>query len=154
MKKNAFKHYKRNLGDEAAWIDYRKKKAFLTMTLQKARKEAWENFTQSLNEDSTSKEVWDKIKLLRNKKTNRNIILKSSTSSSFIHSPEQVANALAQEFSTRGINLSVQNNPSASFEYDNSSQYNRNFSIHELKRSLKMGTSNTPGPGILDMWAG
>ena len=143
LKKNAFKHYKKNLGDESAWIEYRKKKAFLTMTLQKAKKEAWEKFTQSLNEESTSKEVWDKIRLLRNKKTNKNIILKSS--SSFIHCPYQVGEILAQEFSTRGININIQNNPSF-FTYDNSSKYNNNFTIHELKRALRMGSSNTPGP--------
>ena len=68
QKKQAFKHYKRNRGNDEAWINYRKKKAHLSFVLNKARKEAWEKFTSTFKEDTRSKIVWDKVKALRNKK--------------------------------------------------------------------------------------
>ena len=94
MKKSAYRKYRSNLGNIALWINYRKLKAQLTYTLQKARKEAWNDYISSINKDTPSSEIWNKIRILRNKRTYKYIILKIENS--FIHCPQQISEIFAK----------------------------------------------------------
>ena len=131
------------------WITYKRNKAILKYTINRAKKDAWKTFVDSLTHKTPSQEVWNKVKLIRNKKSSKYIILK--VNNAHIHCPTQVAEELGREFSSRGNN-SIQDHIQINqnhFTYNNESEFNCNFSLPELERALKMGTTNTPGPDKL-----
>ena len=146
-KRKAFNKYKKKIGNIPLFIEYKKCKAKLRYTLNQALIEAWRKFTSTLKSDTPSSIVWKHLQLLMNKrKIFKSIVLK--VNNSFIHSPEQVAETLAQDFSSRG---SVQQNTIQRpyipfFKNCNKSKYNKDFTINELERALQMGSTNTPGP--------
>ena len=148
-KKKSYNRYKNHKGNLDLWIIYKRDKAILRYVMNSAKKQAWFSFVNSLTHEASSKEVWNKVRLLRNRKSNKYIILK--VNNTHIHCPTQVAEELARDFSTRGIN-STQTNFSIDtniFTHNNQSEYNQDFSKQELDRTLKMGTTSTPGPDNL-----
>ena len=150
--KKALKTYKNNLGNIDLWIQYKKCKAKFKYSIRKAKKESWAEFVGTLNKDTPSTVVWNKIKMLRNKKTQKNIILKDSDSDSYISDPLQISNKLAKDFSNRGNSTNeIPPHPvdNQTFSKSNLPHYNSNISSAELNRALTMGSSSTPGPDQL-----
>lgn len=148
-KNKALNRYKNNKGNIELWIEYKRRKAIFRYYMKLAKKEAWLSFVNSLSNETPSQEVWNKIKLLRNKKSNKYIVLK--VNNSHIHCPSQVAEELAKDFSSRGINSPLDDIPinDNNFLHNNHSEYNRNFIYEEIDRAIKMGTTSTPGPDNL-----
>ena len=88
--------------------------------------------------------------MLRNKKSLKPIILKDP-SGIYISNPKQVADKLAEDLSSRGNSTNIPFRPTLPHTFTNSNlpSYNKNISIFELNRALKMGSSSTPGPDKL-----
>ena len=148
-KKKAYNRYKNHKGNIDLWIIYKRNKAILRYTINLAKKEAWKSFVNSLTQNTPSQKVWNKVRLLRNRKSNKYTILK--VNNTHIHCPTQVAEELAREFCSRGVYSSHFTYPinDDNFSHSNISEYNQNFSYKEINRALKMGTTSTPGPDNL-----
>ena len=149
--KESLKIYKRNLGNINLWINFKKCKAILRKAICLAKKESWSKFVKSLNKDSPSSIVWNKVKMLRNKKSFKPIILKDP-SGNYISIPKQVANKLSEDLSSRGNstdNIPIRPTLPQTFFNSNSPSYNQNLTYSELERALSMGSSSTPGPDRL-----
>ena len=167
-KKKAWKTYRRNLGNIDLWIDYRHKKAILRNKITQRKRNSLKEFTNCLNTEMSSREAWGKINSLRRPNKPRSIVLKvpdplnpcqncPQTANcfhnfKFLHSPEDVSNKLAEEFSRRGQNPTNPTNFSnippiiTSTPLDAINNYNRKFELQELIRAITSSRSNTPGP--------
>ena len=140
----------KNLGNLTLWIEYKRNKAKFRRAITKAKKESWENFVKNLTKDTPSSIIWNKMKMLRNQKSFKSIIIKDGNS--FITAPDLVANKLAEDFSTRGncpSTSTVTSIDETTFSNSNSLTHNKDFTIDELDMALHMGSSSTPGPDNL-----
>ena len=149
--KESLKIYKRNLGNINLWINFKKYKAILRKAICSAKKESWSKFVNSLSKDSPSSIVWNKVKMLRNKKSLKPIILKD-LSGNYISIPKQVANKLSEDLSSRGNsidNIPIRPTLPQTFLNSNIPSYNQNLTFSELERALRMGSSSTTGPDRL-----
>ena len=151
-KNQALKEYRRNRGDINLWIEYKRKKAIFKHIMLEAKRTAWKNFISSLNSNAQSSTIWKKINAIRNTKSNPNIVLQDGDN--FIHDPTLIAEKFATDFTNRGIeNQSQVNNtslpPGPDTPQNLPDPINNNFDIYELKRALKSGTTNTPGPDCI-----
>ena len=142
----AFRAYKRNLGDDAKWLNYKRFKAIFINTVLKAKNKDFSDFLSSIKSKAPSNKFWRKIKNLKTKISNPEIVIKSNNI--FLTNRKLVANALAEDFSSRGCNNSpdMTNSPPPLFDYNQNHNYNTNFNITELNRALINNSSNTPGP--------
>ena len=99
-KNKAFRAYKRNLGNVGLWTNYKRLKAKYVHTILSAKKLDLDTFITSINRNTPSRLIYNKLKNLRCKRSHAAIILKRGDS--FISDPAVVANLLASDFSSRG----------------------------------------------------
>lgn len=122
--------------------------------IKKAKKESWENFLKSLNEDITdTKEIWNKINALSGKYKKNKIIL--SDGRNVIDNPKELANKLADQF----YNHSATKNYTQTFQslkrrreskmlfpqYISNKVFNRPFSLEELNNALDNADGKATG---------
>ena len=150
-KRRAFNLYKRDLGNMTKWIEYKRCKAIMKVTYQRAKNESFKKFVSSINCHTSSKTIWEKVQSLRSRSFKQSIVLKNNDL--FISNPKETADLLAQNFANRGSNIEIEpenlhhvSSQSAFLPYSNSPKYNSPFSLTELRRVLGKKNSNTPGP--------
>ena len=150
--------YKNHRGNIELWIEFKKAKAYFRKAVNKAKKESWENFLDNFTRKMTTTLVWKHLKMLRNKPSSRNIVLKDGDK--YLHTPIEVANALAFNFSQQSSGVtedeifrkhkaeSEKSKIIFSEDYNNE-DYNRLLTLTELKFALSSCSSKSPGPDTL-----
>lgn len=120
--------------------------------IQDAKQTSWENFVQSINTETTSSEVWNRVNRLLGKRQSNMISL--NLPDGFTNNGKAVANALAEEYHKKSSdanynakflkkNLKNKKNISKSIRPNLFKRYNIDFCIEELQWALKRrgGTS-------------
>ena len=151
-KQKALNRYKNHVGSIELWIEFKKKRAKFIFTINKAKKESWKNYVQSINKNTSSAEIWKKVKKLRSTTSVPAIIVKSNNE--IITDLTKTSNMLAREFSNRGTEYSkdfskhkqlVSKMP-IFFLKQTDSWYNVVFTMDELNDCIEKATSSSPGP--------
>lgn len=123
-------------------------------TVKLAKQDSWDQFISSINPESSSKELWDKINRLSGKKARQSIKLRINNQ--ITEDPSTITNHLADHFaqsssssnySDRFISRksSIESSP-LNLESDDSQEYNRNFSFDELQWALHKVHGSSAGP--------
>ena len=147
-KNEAYRRYKRNLGNIPLWIDYKRLKAKFKHLSKRTIDTSWKKFSSSITSNTSSSEVWTKVNIFRNLRSNPSIILEDQ--GDYIHRPQEISEKFATDFSARGCHLDVDRENWPDIPNSTSDRkYNEDFTIWELDRALKSGSSNTPGPDNL-----
>ena len=149
-KNRALTRYKNNRGCLQLWIEYKKKKAIFRQAVLNARRESWAEFVSSISKNTTSTQVWKKIKLLKNKPKGRTIVLREG--GDIVSSSSDISNILGEHFSVAGssnpallTHKQASENNSLHFGSCNESWYNKPFSMKELASALSSCCSKAPG---------
>ena len=151
----AYTQYTNHRGNTSMWRAYKQAQAQFRYQLKKAKKQSWQTFVSSLTTQTTSHEIWDKLRRLRNKPTNRKIVLRTPEGT-IISNPQHVSEALADQFAEKcSGNISnprftahkaTAENQNIEFLDDNSPWYNSPFTELEINLALGSSTSRSPGP--------
>jgi hypothetical protein len=96
-KNKALTQYKNHLGDIQKWIAFKKARAFFRRTILTAQKTSWLCFLSSINSNTSSTEIWRKIRSMRGRSFSKAITLLHNGNS--VAESAKVADILAQNFS-------------------------------------------------------
>ena len=100
QKKSSFNKYKKHLGDMDLWISHKKEKARYRSTTRKAVKDSWTTFTNTVNPNTPSGVVWNKMTMLSGRPSRPAIVLKEA--GELVSNTAHVAELFAKDFSRRG----------------------------------------------------
>ena len=135
-------------------INYKRTKAKCKYVIRQAKKSSWQTYVSSLNTNTSTKSVWKKIRKIKGKESTPNTHLKRNNR--LITDKKEHANRLAQSFeetsSTKNYSKNFQKikqtkeKTKINFSSDNCENYNKPFTILELKDSLKKSNQSAAGP--------
>lgn len=125
--------YKQNPTTEN-FLQYTKSDANFKRQCKKSRKEAWENFCNTLNRQQKISEVWKSIKILKNKRSGSSPPIKEGEWS------EIFFNNLCPPYIMQDIPAFIQEG----YNQDNDI-INSNFSMQELEKCIKANSNSAPG---------
>lgn len=154
-KRVTFRQYRKKLGDIQLWIKYRKAHAIARHTILEAKRSSWTDYVSTITSDTSSAEVWSKLRSIRNNRPKRTIILKINNK--LITNSTKIANVLVQEYSHRSSGTTTDPIFRAHQAYAMNSEilfskpeprqkYNRDFNMKELNLAISSSSSKSPGP--------
>ena len=152
-RKTALNRFKRN-PTQINFITFKQLKAKAKRTIKEAKRITWRKFVGELNHNSTSQEVWNKIKRLKGRPSR--IISGISYNNQWFNNNEDISNAFASYFSF----ISSDNNCDPDFlntkisqelnllNFNSSTEFSYNFpfTLQELKFALSRSRNSAPGP--------
>ena len=134
---------------------YRKLKAKARRTFNTSRRNSWRNFVSKLNSHTTINKVWNAIKKIKGKHTNKrfhHLKVNNTTITDTTDISNTIANSMSKNSSTKHVSaqfINVKNREErkrVNFTSDNTEIYNNIFSIDELKHSLSKSHDTAVGP--------
>ena len=122
---------------------------------RRKKRESWRNYTASINSKTSSKQVWNMIRKITGKNTNRRLHHVKDSNGQLLTNKEDIANELANTIE----NNSSSNNYSSEFKNIKNKEerkplnfktnekfaYNKRFKLRDLKRSLRKARDTLPG---------
>ena len=135
--------------------NYRKLKAKARRTFNTSRRNSWRNFVSKLNSHTTINKVWNAIKKIKGKNTNKrfnHLKVSNTLITDVTDISNTIANSISKTSSTEHMPakfIDVKNREERkdiNFTSDNLETYNKLFSIDELKRSLSKSHDTAVGP--------
>ena len=105
-KKAAYNRFKKHWNNIGLWIAYKRVVSEFRHTIKEAQRASWQSYVASINRNTSSSQVWRKVKKISGRSSIPAIVLKNN--GNIIADRKQVANCLAEEFSKRGNNQSPQ----------------------------------------------
>ena len=152
-KKVAFNRYKKKR-DMETFIIFKKARALLRRVISQARQDSWDKYVDSIDSTTKSAEVWKRIKAIDNRVAPvRRMVLKEGNK--YIYDEFEIANSFAKHYSkicttdsnivsgAAGVVVGVE------FQYSQVQNYNKDFSMHELRQALDCTRSSSPGPDFV-----
>lgn len=140
--------------DSSVHLEFKAARNAARTAIIKAKQDGWEQFISSINPESTSKEMWDKVHKLSGNKSRQPIRLRINNQ--ITDDPSLIAEHLADHFaqSSSSDNYSEQfkcrkttiESTSPSFATDNNLEYNSDFSYEELEWALHKVHGTSAGP--------
>ncbi|KAI5742864.1 hypothetical protein M8J77_012058 [Diaphorina citri] len=139
-------------------IEFKKARAIARKTIKEKRSTSWNNFVSSIDQSTSSGELFHKINKLRGKYSPRRItaLQDPSNPAHVFYDTPSIANALAVQFSSVSSNshysnnflnhkLSCESTPVA-FDFSNTQDYNSPLTLAELSTVLSSCVSKAAGP--------
>jgi hypothetical protein len=152
-REKAFQKYKRvkSLNNVLRWKKLRAEHKKLVL---KSKRESWRTFVSTINQNTTSKQIFETIRKIKGKEQRRVHILQDHRGT---HSTlPSIANAIGLTFAeiSQSTNykpefLTIKNEAETNeieFSSTNREDYNEEFSIAELKHALSHTRNSSPGP--------
>ncbi|CAF3642161.1 unnamed protein product [Rotaria socialis] len=135
------------------FINYKRARAQCRLILKKVKHQSWQKFVNNLDTNTTSQSVWKKINYFNKRICNKKITL--NINNTIITEENKICNLLAQHFAfTNSIKnytepfvyhmVETEFTP-INFESNNLEDYNRRFTINELKSALRNTKDSSPG---------
>lgn len=123
-------------------------KAKSRRVIKQAKQNTWTQFTQSINEKTPTTEVWRKINLIKSKKHGCNEIRAMESGSIIYTDPEDIANCLANHFSSTSSTSNyttnfqeykrqIEMNPIIDENINTNEEYNLLFTLNEFDFALQ-----------------
>lgn len=97
IKKNIFNKYKKNKTLDN-FIELKQARARAKFLIKSSKKKSWQEFTTTINHQTNSKIIWNKIRSLKGLNRDKTIELLNEENSSLITNPEEVVNNIAKYF--------------------------------------------------------
>jgi len=153
-KNNAYNKYKKNLGNLELWIEYKKAKATARRAILQAKKDNWHLFLSNMTVNTSSSEVWRKVRMLRKPVSPKPMLfVKNGIKTT---KAEDIANILVDMYSSRSdgtsedVQFTQHKTVSESIPLliinDNEDSMNRDFDEEDLNRALSSCKSKSAGP--------
>ena len=157
-KNAAYRNYKKHLGNIEYWIQYKKAEAVERYTIKQAKTVAWQNYVSSITSETTSQEVFQKVRLMRGISSAKTITL--SIANTNLTQPLEVANHLASNFANAAqatcqndtffeAHKAARERRPLTFNTSPSENYNKEFTMSELLAALHSRKNSSPGPDQL-----
>lgn len=138
-------------------IEFMKKRALARRTLKDSRRNSWRNFVSSINIQTSTTEVWNKIQCLNTgKKRKSSTIVLEKNDGKFTANPKETADILVTSFAENSSSsnydqkfLEFKNGEESNPQFDtqdNRHSINSELSMHELTRELTKLQNSSPGP--------
>jgi potassium voltage-gated channel Eag-related subfamily H protein 8 len=153
-RKRAERHLNVNLSDTNL-DNYRILRAKARRTFNSSRRNSWRYFISKLNSHTSINKVWNVIKKIKGKNTNKrfnHLKVNNTTITDATDISNTIANSISKNSSTENMPakfITVKNREerkSLNFTSGNLENYNKLFSIDELKRSLSKSHDTAIGP--------
>lgn len=122
--------------------------------IMQAKQDSWNQFISSINPESSSKELWDKIHILNGNKSKQSIKLRIHNQ--ITDNPSLISEHFADHFAqtSSSSNYSDQflshktacESSPPNFDSDNTQDYNQDFSLAELEWALHRVRGSSAGP--------
>ena len=153
--KKALNKFKKNNTEENK-IEFKRLKAIAKRTVKNSKSKSWIEYINTINNQTTTKEVWRKIKSIEGKNKNTHITAIQDQGKTILN-PREIANTLAETFAK---NSSDENLDHDFREYkvkkeeeldntpvtNNNIQLNAPITIEELMTALFSSKNSSPGP--------
>lgn len=151
-KKHSFNQYKRHFNSISHWIAYKRDRAIFRNTVFTARKTSWKTFVSSITSNTSSSDVWRKIRQLRSAPPQPTIVLNQNNNTVTLQ--KEVAIILAEEFTNRGhhtgpfLSIVCPDRKKCSLVqvHNSSLWFNNPFTVAELQSALATVSTTSPGP--------
>ena len=152
--KNALTQYRNHRGDLNKWLEYKRTRAHFRRQVTLAKTESWHKFTSSLNSNTPTTVIYNKIRRLCNTPSSKSYVLKENNL--HVSDPLEICNILGQHFSRTSngqykdpvftSHKTEREKTPIEFSNDNSPTYNNLFSYEEFQLALTTSNSRSPGP--------
>lgn len=136
--------------DIETFINFKRARAQLRRVISKARQDSWDDYVGSIDSTTKSAEVWRKIRGIDKRAAPmRKVVLKEGNQ--YFYDEFQIANKCAKYYSNLSSAecnshvISVRDN----LQYSQVDNYNKGFSMHELRQALDHSKSSSPGPDFV-----
>lgn len=155
LRKKSLRNFKKRPTQENL-IHFKKQRALARRLILLKKRESWKQFVNSITQNTSVKEMWQKIRILKGNYVPK-IIPFVSQNNAVYTSPEDIANCLANHFASVSATSSYSHTFQTiktqiethhlSFESQNNEIYNQLFSYSELTLCITNYIKNTaPGP--------
>lgn len=115
-------------------------------TLQKFKRQSWNEFTSSINSKATSKEIFDKVRTLNGKTKSTVIKTLFDENGHQVHDQKKITNILKNTLEETYKDTTNNTNRQQNIPQDNVDRYNDEISLHELEQALALCKGSSPGP--------
>ena len=134
---------------------YKQQRAKTRCIIKEAKRSSWRTFISKINSNTNPTKIWDFIKKIANKNTNKPINHLSQGNIKATNE-KHIANLIAENFaqvsSTKNyssqfnsIRIKEEKNK-IKFTSDNTESYNQPFTLTELQNSISKSNNSAPGP--------
>ena len=138
------------------WIEYQRCKAILRRLIRQSRRSTWKTFVSSINSDTSTNEMWNKVKKIAGKYKAQNLPVIKDEQGNRQSDPKIVTELMADSFErfSNGSLYSEEFNRirarkqaiEINFNEPNNEPYNSPFSLEELESSMQDCKNSAPGP--------
>ena len=147
-----FKYRKRK--SYANLIEWKKLRAHHKQLVLKEKKESWKNYTETLNKNTTSTEVFRKIRQIKGKhRANISILIDDNRMySKTMDIVNKIGNTFQEIWCSENYTEEfkeikrTEESKMLDFTSNNSEDYNSLFSMYEMEKALKKTKNSSPGP--------
>ena len=154
-KKRAYRKFRRNPNTENH-IEYKKANAIAIRTIRTSKQQSWNAFLASINVNTTTKEIWDKINSIKGLNKNKSISALKIAENIILDKKVEIAQALGENYQ----NISNGQNGKESFkkyregkdrkiDFTSKSsipeEYNTAIKLKELRNVLRTSKDTSPG---------
>lgn len=124
--------------------------------IKEEKLKSWEQFASSINENTPTKEIWNRIRSISKKKLSSTRTWAIATENEIISNPKDIANHLAEHFQKASSNEAYspkflnkkrqEESLPIKFENNRNSKLCKPYSMNELMQQLDKLTGTSPGP--------
>ena len=156
-RKKALLQFQRNPNNENV-IHFKHLKAQARRVIRNSKRQSWQNYVSTLNNQTPTKKVWNMIQKISGKhvKNSLNMLEKNGQ---LISNPEDISETLAESFAKKSSNQNYSDKFQSyqqkeeekiiNFKTKKSKQYNKKITLKELKRSIAKSKNTSPGPDMI-----
>ena len=136
--------------------NYKIMRAKARRTIRQSKRKSWQTYVSKINSNTPSKKVWDMIRKISGKSKSSVIKHLKTQQNSSATTAEEIANTLAESFASKSSSdnyseqfkniKSKKEKQRLNFNSKNDEDYNKPFSITELKDSLSNSKNSAAGP--------
>ena len=124
-------------------------------TVKNSKRKSWRNFVSSINYKTQSRRIWNMIRAINGKRANNPVFHLKTNDGKTADTEEQIVETLADNYERQsssqkhGDNFRSTKNQAEktnlNFKSDNTENYNRIFSMKDLKKSIKKAKNSSEG---------
>ena len=124
-------------------------------TTKNSKRKSWRNFVSSINYKTQSKRIWNMIRAINGKRSNNPVFHLKKKDGENAETEEEIVNTLAENYEQQSSSQKHSDNfqstkkqaekTNLNFKSENKENYNRIFSMKDLKKAIKKAKNSSEG---------